>query len=304
MNVPAYEGFFRCFPMLAEYHDDVWFLDVGAQLVKYCPLLEIIRVPETPNPSNRYPPRYLGAPVPDTVSLLLSSLSRLRVLDLSRENIKAKMILERPWVCLDLEEFCCQIVEVPYLTEGEEQHVQGIRQREEAGAVGSVQQHRTDKDEQLMELSQRRVSTRKRIMTQRSKLTSLKHLSLSPDLKIGNELFEYHVGAARCYKSERDGRIYIRYDDVLPDTLHLRLDAGLDQLSSLKKLEYLGFESMDHRMDTAEVEWMAKQFPRLNARFGDKRPCWDGTQPQERCPCCADASTSPRCCTATEFWRV
>ncbi|KAG9067915.1 hypothetical protein KI688_011506 [Linnemannia hyalina] len=268
VNVPAFERFFRCFPMLVEYHDDIWLPAVGAQLAEHCPFLEVISVPQKPNPNNRYPLRRLGVPVPDSVSLLLSSLSRLRVLDLSRENIKAKKILETPWVCLDLEEFCCQIVEVPYLTEEEERQVQEIRQREEAGAIGSVHQHRADKEEELMGLYQRCVYTRKHIMAQLSKLTSLKHLSLSPDLKIGNELFEFRHGATRCYKSERDGRIYIRYNDVLPDTLHLRLDTGLDQLSSLEKLEYLGFESMDHRMDTAEVEWMAKQFPRLKDMRG------------------------------------
>lgn len=133
MGVPRYERFFRCFPMLVECHDDIWFSDFGAQLVEHCPFLEVIRVPEMPNPNNRYPLRRLGAPVPDTASLLLSFLPRLRVLDLPRENIKTNKTLERPWVCLDIEEFCCQIVVVPYLTEEEERQVQEIRQREKAG---------------------------------------------------------------------------------------------------------------------------------------------------------------------------
>ncbi|OAQ33662.1 hypothetical protein K457DRAFT_14880 [Linnemannia elongata AG-77] len=69
-------------------------------LAEHCPLLEAIRV--TQDATAFYRPMF--AP-------------ELKV-------VKAEDILERLWVCLDREEFWCQIVEVPYLTAEEEQKVQ------------------------------------------------------------------------------------------------------------------------------------------------------------------------------------
>lgn len=58
------------------------------------------------------------------VSVLLTTLSRLWVLEIPHKVVKAENILERLWVCLDREEFWCQMVELPYLTAEEEQKVQ------------------------------------------------------------------------------------------------------------------------------------------------------------------------------------
>ncbi|KAK3837043.1 MAG: hypothetical protein JOS17DRAFT_799900 [Linnemannia elongata] len=280
VNKPGLDGFLKSFPMLVEYRDDIWYPAVAAQLVEHCPLLEIIRIRADTfafnastmlspmGAKNKLPSRALGAPIDDSVSSLLSSLSRLRVLETPYESIKAENILERPWLCLELEEFWCQIAEVPFLTEEEEQQVQEIRQRE-AGSRGSVKEHiRTEEEVEVMELSERSISTRKSIMTQLSKLSSLKFLSLSPDFRIGDQFLEHGLVPNHVYKSERDGRSYIRYDDVLPDTLYFRLDNGLDQLASLTKLEYLSFESMDHRMETADIEWFANHLPRLKEMRG------------------------------------
>lgn len=294
--VPAYNGMFQSFPLLVEYHDDIWSPALACQLVENCPLLEVVRIRQENGFSFASPQqlgqlhgsaskaevRRLGVPVVDSVSRLLSSLSRLRVLEIPREVVKAENILVNPWVCLQLEEFWCQIVEVPFLTEEEELQVQEIRQREVTIDISDQQHARTDKEDELMERSESCVSTRKQIMAQLSKLTSLKYLSLSPDFRIGEDLFEHRLGAMCVYKSERDGRSYIRYDDVLPDTLHFRLDMGLDQLSTLKKLEYLSIESMDHRLDTAEIEWIAKELPRLKEMRGLVKDNFVGIEPNPK----------------------
>ncbi|KAG0292508.1 hypothetical protein BGZ96_004043 [Linnemannia gamsii] len=193
---------------------------------------------------SKAPVRRFGVPVVDSVSGLLSSLLRLRVLEIPREVVKAENILESPWVCLQLEEFWCQIVEVPFLTEEEELQVQQIRQREVTTDTSDQQHARTVKEDELMERSEKCVSTTKLIMAQLSKLTSLKYLSLSPDFRIGDDLFEHRLSAMYVYKSERDGRSYIRYDD------------------------YLSIESIDHRLDTADIEWIAKELPRLKEMRG------------------------------------
>ncbi|KAG0201817.1 hypothetical protein BGX33_010087 [Mortierella sp. NVP41] len=279
------ERIFRCFPHLVEYHDDTWTPDMAAQLVKHCPFLEVVRITKGNNNSIRRStgPRHfqkqlrrLGEPIADCVSILLSSFPRLRVLDIGTETIDASQVLETPWVCLDLEMFRCQIVGLPYLTKEEEQRVQTIREREirvaggetTTGTNATQQPFRTDEEDQLMDRDEQSIAVRRGIMAQLSKLTSLRHLTLSPDLKVGTRVYEQKTGHTLIYQSKRDGRSYIGYDDVLPDTPHLRLDSGLDQLSPLTKLEHLGFESMDHRMGTAEIEWIAKQFPRLKEMRG------------------------------------
>ncbi|KAF9133757.1 hypothetical protein BGX30_012186, partial [Mortierella sp. GBA39] len=277
VTTPAYLNMFQSFPLLVEYHDNMWSPALATQLVEHCPLLGVIRITQDAV-SFRQPfasfvpkvaPRRVGGPVTDCVSVLLTTLPRLRVLDMPFEMVKAENVLERPWVCLDLEEFWCQIVDLPYLTAEEEQTILEIRRREVEGAKGSDQHHaRTDKEDELMELCESCISTRKQVMTQLAKLTSLKYLSFGPDFKTRDDLFENRLGLRHVYKSPRDGRNYIRYDDVLPDTLHLRLDTGLDQLACLKKLEFLSFESIDHRLDTAEIEWMAREFLRLKETRG------------------------------------
>ncbi|KAF9550866.1 hypothetical protein EC957_011413 [Mortierella hygrophila] len=290
ITVPAYPSMFQSFPLLVEYHDIMWSLALATQLAEHCPLLEVIRVTRDAvsfmssfMSAPKVGPRQVGGPVTDCVSVLLTTLPRLRVLEMPHEMVKAENVLERPWVCLDLEEFWCQIVEIPYLTAEEEQTTQEIRRREEEGAQGSDQQHaRTDEEDELMELHESCISTRKQIMAQLAKLTSLKYLSLSPDFKTRDDLSENRQGLKHVYKSLRDGRNYIRYDDVLPDTLHLRLDTGLDQLACLKKLEFLNFESIDHRLDTAEIEWMAREFPRLKETRGLVTDNYIGVEPNPK----------------------
>ncbi|KAF9323367.1 hypothetical protein BGZ91_003623, partial [Linnemannia elongata] len=196
--------------------------------------------------------------------------------------IKAENILETPWVCLDLETFRCQIAEVPFLTDEEEQQVQEICRRETQATSSALEYIRTDEEDALIALSERCVHTREGIMAQLSKLTSLKFLSLSPDFKTGIDLFGSHFNPKRVYKSERDGRSYIRYDDVMPDTLYFRLNNGLHQLASLTKLEYLSFESMDHRMETVDIEWFASHFPRLREMRGLVTEAYVGMEPDPK----------------------
>jgi hypothetical protein len=291
----SFKGIFQAFPLLTEYHDDTWNPSVAPQLTKHCPLLEVIRAREDPVLESSYSTEFhfgqirvfrtrrLEEVPNDNVSELLSSLSKLRILDIPHGMVTADNVLEKPWVCLDLEEFRCHIVRIPFLTKEQKDRIQEMQRREnQTDDSQPLPYCRTDEEDQLMELSDRCVSTTRAIMVQLSKLTSLKHLSLCPDLKFHNEVFESRLGATLVYKSERDGRSYIRYNDVLPDTLHLRLDSGLRQLAALTKLEYLGFESMDHQMDTAEIEWIAKQFPRLKEMRGLATGNYIGIEPDPK----------------------
>ncbi|KAF9932748.1 hypothetical protein FBU30_007398 [Linnemannia zychae] len=273
-----FEGVFKCFPLLAEYHDDIWIPEIAVQLATHCTLLEVIRIEKCSRsqPTRHFdwfPMNYIQLPKTDNMSVLLSSLPRLRVLMVSQGVIDASITLENPWVCMNLEELSCQITKCPYLTEQERRIVQEILQRE-ADFTGnydelvSMQGLRTENEKRIMDIREKAVSTRKAIFSRLSKMTSLKYLSLNPDFKDGMRIFQYENFAWSYYKSAKDGRAYLQYNDVRPDTLHLRLDCGLDQLASLIQLEYLGFESIDHQMEACDIEWIANHFPLLKEMRG------------------------------------
>ncbi|KAG0242933.1 hypothetical protein BGW41_003098 [Actinomortierella wolfii] len=50
--------------------------------------------------------------------------------------------------------------------------------------------------------------------------------------------------------------------------LEMTLESGLDELAGLKDLEKLYIHQMDHRIGIAELEWMAKHFPKLRKLWG------------------------------------
>ncbi|GJJ76805.1 hypothetical protein EMPS_09164 [Entomortierella parvispora] len=50
--------------------------------------------------------------------------------------------------------------------------------------------------------------------------------------------------------------------------LELTLEAGLDELRDLKRLEVLNVRNMDHRIGVPELEWMVHNWPRLNLVLG------------------------------------
>ncbi|KAF8948662.1 hypothetical protein BGZ47_003308 [Haplosporangium gracile] len=258
---PELVKIFPWMPNLVEFHHSYVSSPFTAALAKHCPLLEVIRVTYK---GCRYTPRSIFDSVHDRVSILLTSCTRLRILDLQYETIDARRIADKPWVCLDLEMFRCGFIGLSYMHKHNEQEVRNIQERdEEARRKGLPKPEKTPVEIGLLDKAEEAKSMRRTVLQQISVLTSLKHLTLSRDLKIGRGLFSRCKTSLAVYRSERDGRMYFRYKDVLPDTLHLRLDTGLEQLASLKKLELLGFESMDHRMGEAEIEWIAKTFPAL-----------------------------------------
>ncbi|KAG0278295.1 hypothetical protein BGZ95_004293 [Linnemannia exigua] len=198
-----------------------------------------------------------------------TALAKLRVLDLQYETIDARCVADKPWVCLDLEMFRCGFVGLPYLSDRNEKLVKDILEREEkARREGLPEVARTAVETELLGIAEEGKTMRKSVLQQISLLTSLKHLTLSRDLKVGRGLFSRRKTSLSVYRSERDGKLYFRYNDVLPDTLYLRLDTGLGQLASLVNLELFGFESMNHRMTPAEIEWIARTFPTLKEMRG------------------------------------
>ncbi|KAG0283542.1 hypothetical protein BGZ97_008507, partial [Linnemannia gamsii] len=68
--------------------------------------------------------------------------------------------------------------------------------------------------------------------------------------------------------SKRSGRPSIRMSRRQIDGLHLSLDDGLGQLSTLKNLRFLGFMGLEQEMEEDDVQWMIEQWPELNILHG------------------------------------
>ncbi|OAQ33604.1 hypothetical protein K457DRAFT_14824 [Linnemannia elongata AG-77] len=222
--------------MLVEYRNNIWYPAVAAQLVEHFPLLEFIRITQKPNPNNRYSMCHLGAPVLDSASLLLSSLSRLHVLETTLESIKAETSPGDP------------------SARGRSDMISSaIHQDGRGGGHGT----------------QRKI----RVLKKKYHDSTLK-ADLSQVL-VTQSIFQDQRPSFRTwtgrepYLQVRAGRmILLPVRRRASDTLYFRLDNGLGQLASLTKLEYLSFESMDHRMGTADIEWFASHLPRLKEMRG------------------------------------
>lgn len=265
------ERLFRLTPHLVEFYHTCWSAGYASILAENCPNLEVVRIASLRQQA--FLERNPRNPIVDTVSPLLVSCSRLKVLDMRYELVDAKKVKEKEWVCLKLEELRCQFVGVPYLSKKEQEVLDRILAREQKDQEKERDPHhqpqtssegpitRSKEEEELYDRTQQATSIRRQVLGQLSKLTQLNHLTLSPDLKITD--FSNADMYSLIYRSPKDGQHYINYGDILPDTLHLSLDCGLDQLATMTELEYLAFESMDPKMRVHDVEWIAERLGKL-----------------------------------------
>ncbi|KAG0372166.1 hypothetical protein BGX24_000610 [Mortierella sp. AD032] len=100
------------------------------------------------------------------------------------------------------------------------------------------------------------------VYDQLARLTRLKHLDLGYESR-------YPLTYISRWTYERDGQEYVEYSDGKTfDTLELSLESGLDRLGVLKNLEMFGFECLNHRIGKKELDWMAKNWPRLKLMYG------------------------------------
>ncbi|KAG0219030.1 hypothetical protein BGX33_005072 [Mortierella sp. NVP41] len=268
---PGIERLLRSMPLLVEFHYTRWSHRLATTLVATCPLIEVVRITVLKGLGVDRKPRQS---IQDNVSILLTSCPKLRVVEMWYEYVDVRNVLQeekgKQWVCQGLEELRCQFVGVPYLTDEEQATLDRMLAREQGCQSSpslSLESKRSAEEEELYERKKLATSIHKEVFGRLSRLTRLKYLSLSPDLKLGVDFVKADMYSL-IYRSKVDGMHYINYGDVLPDTLNLRLDCGLDQLASLTELEFLGFESVDHRMRAQDIEWIAEHFRKLREMRG------------------------------------
>ncbi|KAF8942082.1 hypothetical protein BGZ47_006903 [Haplosporangium gracile] len=84
------------------------------------------------------------------------------------------------------------------------------------------------------------------------------------------ELSEEETGVVekftRC-RAQHHG-VYDRLTSLTPQAFGSRLESVLGRLGALKNLEMFGFEYINHKIGKAELDWMAKSWPKLNLMYG------------------------------------
>lgn len=195
------------------------------------------------------------AGVINSLGIMLCNSVHMTEFDGVRNEIEARSMVLNPWICEKLVVLRLQIIGVTRLTEEEEiDYRQGLLFRRLNRLLSTAETRALEKYEKVREQHQM-------IYGQLAKLV---HLT---DLELGMEYRNLDFPQKNSV-IQRGAQFYKDYGDPFPKTLELSLASGLNQLSTLTKLEVFGFESLDHRIDEEELRWMAEKWPRLRVMRG------------------------------------
>jgi hypothetical protein len=164
-------------------------------------------------------------------------------------------MLRQPWACMGLEWLSCRIVGVDRLNDAEQSLVDRVMAHGYAVPL-------SDEERAAVEKFQRCRAQHHGVYDRLASLTKLKHLDLGYENR-----YPWQYKSGDSYEAE-DGEEYLYYGPPTFDTLELSLASGVDRLGALKNLEMIGFECINHRIGRAELEWMAKSWPKLNLMYG------------------------------------
>ncbi|KAF9123123.1 hypothetical protein BGW39_009249 [Mortierella sp. 14UC] len=193
----------------------------------------------------------------NVMGILLERCPNLKVFDGIQHKIEADYLVERPWVCRNLESLRCQIVGFNRLMREEETILTEIGFEVEADG---------DKARRLEEVAEKHKHCQQQHQAVYDRLASM---TLLRTLHLGYKYIRYRREPLDpSTRFTVGGRLYYQGNGPIPDTMELSIRSGLDRLSSLTHLEVLDFEGVDHRVNELELEWMACHLPSLQVVGG------------------------------------
>lgn len=238
-------------PSLTEFRIDQLTSTIAQAIVRHCPLLEIF---EAVNDESLHE-EYTNAPLEtDTASILFSGCPCLKVFDGIHHEIDAEKMMTLPIVCQDLMVFRCQIRGVPRLTLAEQISIMAPE--------SSISTWKDDQEAAFRKMDRSR-DVQQRVLDRLASLTHLRTIDLGFEYR---DLDAFFGHGSSGWKKAAQGNY--DYGSPFADTLELSLASGLDRLETLTELEVFGFESLDHRIGSAELAWMASHWPRLKVLRG------------------------------------
>ncbi|KAG0226734.1 hypothetical protein BGW41_004087 [Actinomortierella wolfii] len=164
-------------------------------------------------------------------------------------------MLRQPWACMGLERLACRIVGVDRLTPEEEIVASQILKPGYSATLSA-------EETLIVQKFNRCCAQYHGVYNALARLTRLKHLDLGYENR-----YPWAFKGGMYYTGD-DGEEYLYYDGPIFDTLELSLKSGLGRLATLKDLEMFGFECLNHKIGTAELDWMAKSWPKLKLMYG------------------------------------
>ncbi|KAF9093999.1 hypothetical protein BGX23_002624 [Mortierella sp. AD031] len=215
------------------------------------------RMPQIESFRTTHQPQYIdeGRPESDPANQFLVTNRHLKEFDSIQHHLWVDDMLRQPWACMGLEWLTCRIVGVDRLFPEEEDIVTRVMatgysvelSAEESGAVEKFNRCRAQHHG---------------VYDRLASLTRLKHLDF------GYENRYIWTSKSEEYYTAEDGEEYLEYNGPVFDTLELTLESGLGRLAALRDLEMFGFECVNHRIGRAELDWMAKSWPKLKLMYG------------------------------------
>ncbi|KAG0233929.1 hypothetical protein BGW42_007004 [Actinomortierella wolfii] len=234
-----------------------------SQIEKYCPNLQYFK--------RDHHVWYLDdsqRPEHDPTNRLLAIYPDLREFESIEQVIRVEEMLRQPWVCMGLERLVCRIVGVDRLTPEEETVASRVMKPGYSATLSG-------EETRIIQKFNRCSAQHHGVYNTLASLTRLKHLDLGYENRYPwtYKSGDYYIG--------EDGEEYLKYEeDPTFDTLELSLESGLGRLATLKDLEMFGFECLNHKIGKAELDWMAKSWPKLKLMYGldeerlyDIEPC-------------------------------
>ncbi|KAG0284786.1 hypothetical protein BGZ96_010876 [Linnemannia gamsii] len=219
---------------------------IAETLSSFCTNLETVHAPY-----NRSIYAELSHPVQLgtlAIGLLLKNCPTLKKFDGIRHVLSGE-IWEEPWVCQGLEFLRCQVKGVQRLSYQDQERYDVI-----AARTGDV--ILSEEESRLVLLHTISLEQQRKIYKKLATQTKLRVLDL------GGEYRRLH---RRLQMSDEE---YLGVNGPFSGTLELTLEAGLGQLRTLRDLQVFGFEGVDHRIGQAELEWMAREWTRLEEMRG------------------------------------
>ncbi|KAG0289889.1 hypothetical protein BGZ96_006639 [Linnemannia gamsii] len=245
-----------CSPELTNVSVPFLTIEIARSIVANCPNVQSFRESTLEQTVTRSIKRH---GVIDSAGMLLEKCRHLTVLDAVHMEISAEHLIAHSWICQGLEIFRCQIIRVGRLSEEEEMdYRQGL-------LFQRIGRPLSKNESAALEKYHNTVRTQHRLIyNQLAKMTNLKVLDLGMEFRGPRDFLSKPM-------IQRGAQVYREYNLFL-DTLELSLASGLDRLATLDKLEVFGFESVDHRIDEEELQWMAERWPRLRIMRGLQEP--------------------------------
>ncbi|KAK3808882.1 MAG: hypothetical protein J3R72DRAFT_499264 [Linnemannia gamsii] len=241
-------------PFLTEISDEVLMPEMVRALASQCRQLRSFRK------NCNHDGIYREADALDTklnvVNILLESCPNLTTIDAIQHRIDANYLLKHPWVCEGtLETFRCQIV-MDRMTP-DDCRAMSLEQGDSSRSIAEEKYRRCQEQHS-------------RVYGRLARLTHLQTLDLGGNIQDWRNQFYEETPVI-----ELNGRMFLFLSTPIMDGLELSLASGLGQLASLKDLRVFGFEGHDHRIENAELEWIAGHWPKLTVMRGlhiDKSP--------------------------------